>query len=448
MIVSLLLHQANSTHTHTLHTTFINAERVGVAPLDAASIRAIATSATSELADARTETFNEIITSQSAHSTLKQYMPKFLIWHDFATSLGVLSIPSVSPTPEERSRRTTVFNLFILDQYAHNRDRKKAAGLTGRAAANAPGTFEQMFSAINHVVVKLYGRTPIDSPLRVQATNAYRRNYAKPTKKAKPLLGKHVRRLAKCAQALGIPWLSVVAAAIVIMWSNAGRWACVNCIAIARTLGHAPSGSIPANPDPEGRYSFTYWYERKNKRELTATTCPTIDDPVLDSRQRFLWFIREFKRNVPAQAGSDQDFGILPELKRNKVGGWDVNPDPTRRCTYATFLRAFRQAMKMAGLQEEHGGLNAGSNEWSLHGPRRGFVHEARSLSNGEPLLYEVLSLHGAWSMESLECMMGYNSVSPAEHAATICNLMHSSLQVPLQVSRKRPRETDTFTGP
>ena len=88
------------------------------------------------------------------------------------------------------------------------------------------------------------------------------------------------------------------------------------------------------------------------------------------------------------------------------------------------------------------------TNEWSLHGPRRGFVHEARSLSNGEPLLYEVLSLHGAWSMESLECMMGYNSVSPAEHAATICNLMHSSLQVPLQVSRKRPRETDTFTGP
>ena len=154
-------------------------------------------SATSNLAAVRTETFNEIITSQSAHSTLKQYMPKFLIWHDFATSLGVLSIPSVSPTQEERSRRTTAFNLFILDQYAYNRDRKKAAGLTGRAAANAPGTFEQMFSAINHVVAKLYGRNPIDSPLRVQARNAYRRNYARPTKKAKPLLGKHVRRLAK-----------------------------------------------------------------------------------------------------------------------------------------------------------------------------------------------------------------------------------------------------------
>lgn len=39
--------------------------------------------------------------------------------------------------------------------------------------------------------------------------------------------------------------------------------------------------------------------------------------------------------------------------------------------------------------------------------------------------------------MQSLECMMGYNSVSPAEHAATIRDLMHASLLG----SRKRPRD-------
>ena len=94
------------------------------------------------------------------------------------------------------------------------------------------------------------------------------------------------------------------------MWSNAGRWSCINRIDIRRTLGHPASGSIPANPDPKGRYSFTYWYGRKNKRELTATTCPTINNPLLDSRQSFLWLLQEFKRKVPKEAGSNQNFTL------------------------------------------------------------------------------------------------------------------------------------------
>lgn len=429
---------SNTLPPYTPSTRLQSTERTNVVPLDAASVRAITTSATTELRDSRTDTFTEIITSQSAPATLKQYMPKFLQWHDFATAHNAPSIPKINSTFAEKLHLTAVFNLFILDQYAANRDKKKSAGLTGRAAANAPGTFEQMFYAINHVVVKLYGREPIDSPLRGQATTAYRQNYSRPTKKAKALLGAHVRILALTARALRLPWLSVVARAIVIMWSTAGRWSCINRIDIGRTMGHPAEGSIPANPDPEGRYSFTYWYGRKNKKELTATTCPTVPEAVLDSRQSFLWLVKEFNRNIPAQAGSSEDFGILPELRRNRHGGWDVVPDPTRRCTYRNFLLAFRDAMRIAGLEEAHNELRVGTSaEWSLHGPRRGFVHEARSMSNGEPLLYEVLSLHGAWSMQSLECMMGYNSVSPAEHAATIRDLMHASLLG----SRKRPRE-------
>ena len=87
--------------------------------------------------------------------------------------------------------------------------------------------------------------------------------------------------------------------------------------------------------------------------------------------------------------------------------------------------------MKMAGMQDDLDCINMStSTEWSLHGGRRGFVKDARSLSNGEPLLYEVLSIHGAWSITSLECMMGYNDVDPSEHAKTIRNLMHSSLMI------------------
>ena len=338
-------------------------------------------------------------------------------------------MPDAVPCYKSDRQRIATFNAFVVDEYARNRDKGLAAGRSGRTAANKPGTYEQVFIGINHIIQKVFGRRPLDSAFRIQATSSYKRRFSTPTKKAKPLLGKHLRTLAKFAARQGIPWLSVVANVIVISCSNAGRWACVNAIDIARTMGHPAEGSIPANPDPLGRYSFTYWWGRKNRLELTATTCPTVDDDVLDSRKCFLWLVNEFSRIIPSNPG--EDFGIIPELIPSKTHDFIVNPDPRRRCSYKNFLRAFRLAMKLAGLQEEM--PQAGSqtsSEWSLHAGRRGFVVEARSLSNGVPLLYEVLSLHGAWSMQSLECMMGYNECSPEDHAATISALMHSSLSL------------------
>lgn len=383
-----------------------------------------------DVVEARAETVATILTTQSAPSTLKQYLPHFIRWQRFCNQKNINSMPDHGPPSYADDRkRTAVFNAFVVDEYIRNKNRGLHLGRTGRAAANKPGTYEQIFKGINHIIEKVFGRRPIGSTFLVQAIASYKRLFASPTKKAKPLLGKHLRTLCHFAAREGIPWISVVARVAVIMWSNAGRWSCVNRIDIRRTLGHKAEGSIPENPDPSGRYSFTYWWGRKNRHELTATTCPTVDDELLDSRKSFLWLLNEFSRIIPSKP--EDDFGIIPELVPSKTHGFKVNLDPRRRCSYKNMLAAFRLAMKRAGLQEEIPKLGAPtSTEWSLHAGRRGFVVEARSLSNGVPLLYEVLSLHGAWSMQSLECMMGYNDCNPADHAATISELMHSSLSL------------------
>ena len=220
-------------------------------PVDPALISALA--AEPESFDARADALANILSTQSADTTLQQYIPHFLRWHKFAEARGVCAIPEESHSHEQAIKTRRVFDMFVLEEYARNSTRGLPRGRTGRDAANRPGTFNQIFSAINHVLTKLYGRPELDSSMRIRASNSYRRRFSRPTKKAKPLRGETLRRFVKFCHAHREPWLNVVAKVIVIMWSTAGRWSCISRMDLKRTLGHEQEGDIPANPDPEGR---------------------------------------------------------------------------------------------------------------------------------------------------------------------------------------------------
>ena len=377
-----------------------------------------------ETAATRAATLGDILQSQSRDSTFNQYFPIYQRWSAFARAHGISPLPPRSRDNRDARKLLAVFDNFVLDEYKRNAEKGVAKGKRGRDAANHPGTFDKTFQAINHVVTKIFGRDALLTPLLAQAKTSYRNRFTKPVKKAKPLTGQKVRQLVKFAERSNCPWLNVVAKATLIMWSGAGRFSCVSNIDKARTRSTPACGDVPENPSPDGSYSLVYYYDRKNKKGLTATPLPTMSDKSLDARTAIQWFDEEFDRGEAPK--------LIPKLHKVRgVEAYTVDPDPDAWCGYTTFLAAFRLAMKMAGLQDELDCIEmTTSKEWSLHGGRRGFVKDARALSNGEPLLYEVLSIHGAWSIESLECMMGYNSVNPAEHAATIRNLMHSALMI------------------
>ncbi len=404
---------------------------------------------TQAVIDARAATAARIISNQSAGSTQKLYFAHFKRWNTFARARGIPSVPEDNQSYQALRRQIACLDAFAIDMYRYNATRWQATGRTGRAAGNKPGTFNQIFFGINHVITKIYGKSPLRSSFVDQAKASYKRDFSQPTKKARPLRGSELRRLVEFADAHShdLPWLNVVAKVVVIMWSTAGRWSCIYRIDIGKSIEHPAANGHPANPQPG--FSSIFWYGRKNRQELTFTTCPTVANSRLDARSCLLWLINTFNRIVPT---SGNGHGIIPQLSPDGLGGFKINPDPTRRCNYNNFLRAFRSAMKLAGLQRECNAIHSStSNEWSLHAGRRGFVTEARSLDNGTPLLYEVLSLHGAWSIESMDCMLGYNECSPADHAKTISRLMHSALALsptpgttsfvdPLSPSRKRKR--------
>lgn len=364
-------------------------------------------------------TLLNILLSQSRDSTLTKYMEYFGRWSEYARIHDFVALPPRATASQQAiDKWNDDFSVFIMDEY-------EAAASGGRRASRTtplqPGTFDQCWSGIQFVVVQIFGRPGLQIPLLRAAKRAYRQQFAKPVKKAIPVTGAVIIALLKAKEHYGYEWLNITVDVIVILYCTAGRWNCVNQCDRDRTFSCPSSGHVPANP--QDSYSLFYFFNRKNKKGLTFCTTPFLSDAAACPRECFLRL----------HALMPKKLTLIPWISKKRTGPYDfiVERPIKRSCTYRQFLKLFRAAFSIAKVPSpfDDNAVPAPS-EWSLHGPRRGFVTNARDLSDktSYPLSQELVAFHCGFSLQSAECQMGYNQVNPAGHARVLKSFFDQTL--------------------
>ena len=365
----------------------------------------------------------EVFSNQERASTIKQFAPYWKRWSEFAVAHELILLP-----PETGDTRSfeAGFSRFACHEYEIARKGGRLSK-SQKNTPNAPGTYNQIFQGINHILTKIFNVRELKVPLIENCTTAYRLNYSRPKKKARPLLGRHLQVLVKLATKLTGPnwdWLQFVVDVVLIAWMAAGRWSCMDNINVQKSIG-SDCEIMGINPDPRGEYWLLFWKERKNVDGESCTECPTIKDTKLDPRTRFMSLVGRYKRHDSKK--------LLPKFsKRQGVDIWDVVMDPTAYCGYHQFLQMFRAVMSLAGLDDvmdmSHAAGAETRKDWSLHGWRGGFVTEMRGQGGQASVFIETIARHGGWSYESVECILGYNSVDSREHARVLLPAIMAAL--------------------
>ena len=350
----------------------------------------------------------EVFSNQERASTLRQFAPMWKRWADFACEHELEMFP---PICEDRRRFDAGFTKFAC--YEYDLARKGGRNKKRKKKANKPGSFNQIFQGIDHIMTKIFHKEAMNVEMVNCFKTSYRLKYSSPVKKARPLLGKHLRTLVKVAKRLNQDWFTFVVDVVIIAWMSAGRWSCINNIDMEKSTG-GMCDIMGENPDPNGKYWLLFWNERKNVDGESCTEIPILADKDFDPRTRFMNMVNRYN------LGSK----LCPDFK--KVQGksvWNVIDNPGRSCSYQKFLEMFRAAMKIAQLTnvcditQRPGQVS--SMEWSLHAFRRGFVTEMRG-KGGNSIFIETIARHGGWSYEWVETILGYNSVTTTDHVKMI----------------------------
>jgi len=370
-----------------------------------------------------------ILRDKSADSTLGKHANSFKKWVTFARDNEISPVPPVPLTQEFHAS----FYRFVLKTHKECAEKKY---LSGREQPCQPKTFDGIFHGINHIFERVYGVPGIRMQYLNQAKSAYRRRFSRPKRKARPLTLTCLERLVNFASATNIPWMSLTSHTAIVMHQNAMRWSCVDNVNVQKTFRCPANNPFPVNPDPQGRYSLFYYYKRKSTNEECISTVPLLSNKNMDARTSFLYIRSTWNRKDSRK--------LLPRCTK-RGDHFTIDSDPSASCTYDCFLNMYRQLNKLAGNGEAVPGIDGQPDtDWTPHGPRRGFVNNAREDLQHEPLALEVMSSHGAWAAKSVTTMLGYNDVRPERHAKIIANLYEST---PHRVARPAKRQRTTHMG-
>jgi len=350
----------------------------------------------------------EVFANQERASTLRQFAPMWKRWADFACEHNLLLFP---PSGTDRRCFDAGFTKFAC--YEYDLSRKGGRNKKRKRKANKPASFNQIFQGIDHIMTKIFHKEAINVEMVNCLKTSYRLKYSRPVKKARPLLGKHIRTLVRVAKRLNQDWFTFVVDVVIIAWMSAGRWSCINNIDMDKSTG-GMCDIMGENPDPNGKYWLLYWNERKNVDGESCTEIPILPDKDFDAYSRFMSMVNRY--NLGAK--------LCPDFKKvQNKNIWTVIDDPSRSCSYQKFLAMFRAVMKIAQLTDvcditQRPG-QVSSLEWSLHAFRRGFVTEMRG-KGGNSIFIETIARHGGWSYEWVETILGYNSVTTTDHVKMI----------------------------
>lgn len=348
----------------------------------------------------------EVYSHQSRQSTLKSYLPYWNRWVNFALAHRYNIWPPISRDSEEYLDFECKYNHFALSEYLRCRDRTYK---NGKVQPNLPSTFAKTFDGVNHVLRDLFNLKEVKTNEMARMKKAYK-VFGRPTKKARPMQGKHLRKLVELADKLKRPWLTLVANTAVVAWMSAGRWDCIYNINVTKSIQHNDP-VLGAGLDPNGEYWLLYFSQRKNRDEETVTECLTFQGrPLLNPRRCFMDVVDTHDRRFAER--------WLPACEKvYNTPHWKVVNDISRTCSYAVFLDMFREAMKLAGLEKEFDYQDE-TRKWSLHAFRRGWVTNMRR--NNFVVRVETIARHGNWNVESVPVILSYAESSAAEHAAAL----------------------------
>jgi|TARA_B110000003_G_scaffold262535_1_gene285252 hypothetical protein len=346
----------------------------------------------------------ECFSNQERKSSIAQYGRFWKRWADFCLAR---QWDNLFPPRDNDSHKREVFDARFGIFACHEYSKAKNGGRNKKTRANTPETFSQIFQGIDHIVTKIFNRQKMDIPLVKSLNTSYRLKYSRPTKKARPLLGIHIQKLVKAEAMLDQDWFTCVVDVVIIAWMSAGRWSCMDNINMEKSTSDVDD-TMGINPDPKEKYWLLWWNNRKNQNGLTCCELPIVRDKRFDPRTRFMSMLTRYKRTKK----------LIPRFtKVQNKNLWNADTSPEKSCTYDSFLRMFRAAMKIAGLDNVCDVTDTAMlMEWSLHAFRRGFVTEVRGRGGKHSVYIETIARHGGWSYESTETILGYNSVTTTDH--------------------------------
>ena len=346
-----------------------------------------------------------IIANGHATSTFRTHNSAFTKWVTYARSVGIPVAPPIPRTPAFDAH----FECFVLEVY--DSCEKKEYG-NGRKLACTPKTFNGVFHGVNFFFEHIFGCERMETIGLTQAKKAYAQSNSRQKRRAAPLLWSELERIIALEQRSNEPWITLVTCVLCIMLQCAARWSCIFELHVQKTFRCAQSAQYPQNPSTE--FSLVYWRKRKNTRALSATTVPYSKNKSFDCRTSFLKILRLFRRTDARH--------LIPRCNKvPKQDRWEVHTEADQHCSYSIFLNMYRAVMRLANNRVRTPGMDGQSDILpTLHEPRHGFVHEARSATLHKPLKFEVVGKHGGWHPKSVPIMMGYNRIDPVTHAAII----------------------------
>ena len=369
-----------------------------------------------------------VLADSSAASTMTTYSSSFRKWASYAERSGIPVAPPVPCTDLFMAH----FDRFVLEIF---QEMETKSYKNGRKQSCTPKSFSAVFTAVNSVFDKVFLAQRMESRVLTQARRAFTRRNSRPPRKARPVLPHHIKMLCDLSDSAASPWITLVKNVIVIMLMGAGRWACVDAMDVEKTHHHAKTPCLPENPGLT--HSLLFWKNRKTRDALSFTTIPTLRDKRMDARSCFLDILSTHDRPITSHSH------LIP-LCHKRGTEWFVDPDPQKYMGYRAFLDMFKETMRRAGCGSVIPASAEGpEQDFTLHGPRRGFVKLARDDKTKVPLLYEVVGIQGGWAPTSVSVMMGYNDIDPSRHAEIIRALYETESSTEESgPARKRMRPT------
>ena len=366
----------------------------------------------------------EVMSTQSRASTLNTYASKWRAWVHFAKDNNYHVLPPLNDD-EGLQQYKLHFDVFALRQYERCRTRVyKTSGLKPMT----PKAFRSIFTGINFMLTRIYGRPKIETRLLTYLKNAYANNYPNKTKKARPMLGSHLRKLVETAERLGPgnEWFTLVTCVVVVAWMCAGRWSCVAALNVEKSIRAYICSEI--GPSVTEDVWFMYMKQRKNVTGESATEVPRMTGNMkkYDAFSRFEYIIEKYGR-MWAPKGVKKWNWIPCVSKTMNRNHWTINTDTTKYCSYSQFLPMFRAAMELAGIQNDF--EYEGRGDWTLHAMRLGWITSARERGLNLRLKFETIARHGQFSEKSVAVMMGYSQATTLEHV----RLMKPSIEAMLR---------------
>ena len=367
----------------------------------------------------------EVMATQSRASTLKTYSSKWRAWVAFAKERNYDILPPAS-TVDGRKLFELHFDCFAMHEY--NRCRTRRYKTTKGIKPMTPKAFRSIFTGINFMLTKVYNLPVVQTNLMAKLNNAYANNYPSKTKKAKPMLGCHLRKLIETMERLGPEneWFTLVTCVVIVAWMSAGRWSCVAALNVEKSVKDFVCKELGSSVTPE--VWLMYMKQRKNVKGESVTEVPrmTGDMEKYDAFNRFEYIVNKYKR-TRTPVGVEK-WNWIPCVKKTmNRNEWTIDPDTSKYCSYNQFLPMFRAAMTLADIQNDF--EYNGTDEWTLHAMRVGWITSARERGLKLRLKFETIARHGQFSEKSVAVMMGYSQATTLEHV----RLMKPSIEAMLR---------------